>query len=68
MGHHDESRIQADYELSERLGAELEAAGCMPLDEAPIEIKTYFTYIGREWCVNDNGCEVREVLVTREGW
>lgn len=34
--HHDAAEIEADFELSERLGAELLAAGCEPL---PAEVK-----------------------------
>jgi len=37
--HHEVSVIESDYELSERLGAEILAAGCEPLDAAPVTRK-----------------------------
>lgn len=42
LNHCDADRIQADYELSERLGAEILAAGCESLAPSP-KVKSYAT-------------------------
>jgi hypothetical protein len=37
--HHDEIEIARDYELSERLGAEILAAGCTPVEAETVTRK-----------------------------
>ena len=53
--HHDESVIAADFELSERLGREIEEAGCEPLNSEPrAQVVMHFTeYVLLEGLLQD---------------
>jgi hypothetical protein len=54
--HHEETVIAADYELSERLGAEILAAGCEPVSDAPrAQPALHFT----EYALREGKCVAR---------
>jgi len=58
LNHNTDETIAADYELSERLGRELEAAGCEPLAAEPAAVKvTYMTRLVGRWAVTDTDIE-----------
>lgn len=67
LNHCDAEKIAADYALSERLGAEIEAAGCEPLAELPAEHKaSWYRTSTTRFAVKDGQIEiVTEVLVER---
>jgi hypothetical protein len=54
--HHDQALIDADYELSERLGAEILAAGCEPVSDSPrAQAAVHFT----EYALREGKCVAR---------
>lgn len=67
LSHWEPEAIAADYELSEQLGREIEAAGCEPLAELPAEHKaSWFRTSKTRFAVVDGEIEIRtEVLVER---
>lgn len=64
--HHAHEVIAADYELSERLGAEILAAGCEPLDAPLAPVKSYVRNLVQYWSARSGTIETTLVWVVEE--